>query len=104
MVLIIHQIKFTVLQAIKVGSGSKEKMGFKRSKHLEKKLKVGFVCAYSVSLFVCGCFLGVILCLKVCSVCVYRSLIICVWLFFRSYILKFVLFVHTSVYLCMAVF
>ena len=75
MVLIIRQIKITVLQAIKVGSGSKEKMGFKRSKHLEKKLKVGFVCA--------------------CS-----GLIICVWLLFRGYlihVLKFVLFVCAGV-------
>lgn len=63
MVLIICQIEITVLQAIKVGSGSKEKMGFKRSKHLEKKLKVCFVCAYS-------------------------GLIICVWLFYRGYVMS----------------
>ena len=53
MVLIIRIKKITVLQAIKVGSGSKEKMGFKRSKHLEKKLKVGFVFCIQRSRYLC---------------------------------------------------
>ena len=52
--------EFLFFQAIKVGSGSKEKMGFKRSKHLEKKLKV--------CLHVFG--INFIICVMLCSVLV----------------------------------
>ena len=104
--LIIHKNKNKSLfcRQSRLAVDPKKKWDSRGRNILKRSLRLVLFVHTAVSLFEYGCFLGVILRLKVCFVCVYRSLIICVWLFFRGYILRFVLFVHTSVYLCMAVF